>query len=59
LVGQGAAVEKLKSNPFEQRNNSRAKHLVLGRRLKGENRNVAMARSKVNQERSFELLLRS
>ncbi len=35
------------SNPFDKFSNSRKKHEVLNRRVKGEDRNVGRARKKV------------
>ena len=40
-------VKKPKENPFEKFANSRKKHEVLNRRVKGEDRNVGRARLKV------------
>jgi hypothetical protein len=37
-------------NPFDKFANSRKKHDVLNRRVKGEDRNVGRARTKVNHD---------
>ena len=46
--------KKLKTgeNPFDKFANSRKKHEVLNRRVKGEDRNVGRARAKVNYIRN-------
>jgi len=46
-----------KSNPFEERNNGKAKHSVLNRRVKGGERNVAKARENSNARRMKTLLV--
>jgi len=46
-----------KVNPFEARNNGKAKHEVLNRRVKGGERNVAKARADATAKRSRTLLL--
>ena len=44
------------NNPFEVQKNKASKHTVLGRRVQGANRNVAMARSKAVERRKGSLL---
>lgn len=39
---------KKKENPFDKFANSKKKHEVVNRRVKGEDRNVGRARGKVN-----------
>ena len=45
-------------NPFDKIANARKKHDVLNRRVKGEDRNVGRARSKVRSIQYIYLLLR-
>ena len=53
---KGASADP-KINPFEARNNGKAKHEVLNRRVKGSNRNVAKARGDAHARRTKTLLV--
>ena len=52
-----AKTGNVKANPFEERNNGKAKHEVLNRRVKGGERNVAKARENSNARRVKTLLV--
>ena len=57
LASQNGKKQKVTStNPFEQRQNKRLRQEVIGRRLKGARRNVALARSKGEERRNNTLL---
>lgn len=53
-MNRGSAVAKI--NPFEKQPNAKKKHDVLGRKVKGDHRNVAIARANAGQRRRSTLL---
>ena len=52
-------LKKKNENPFEKFGNSKKKHEVINRRVKGEDRDIGRARGKVNHKFNFLLLFLS